>query len=250
MQSIVGIVASKDAARRVATAVHREVPSARVRILTPGTGERELAAIPADESEQPGMGSAIGAVAGGAAGAAAASMLLPPAGAVAIIGIAAGALLGGVGGKFTGEAVEEAGSFGLPRDELLLYATALRDGRCVAIATVETDDEVERARRVMAASNVESIDAAREAWWVGLRDAEALAYGDAAQFTADEAPYREGFEAACRGEDAAAGSDVRRHPAFEAGYRRGRAYVEAEHRRLAVTRPKIVRDESSERPVP
>ena len=251
MQSIVGIVASEDAARRVATAVHREVPPARVRILTPKSADRELAAVPADESEQPGMGSAIGAVAGGAAGAAAASMLVPPAGAVAIIGIAAGALLGGLGGKVTGEAIEEAGSFGLPRDELFVYATALRDGRSVVIATVETDDEAERVRRAMAASNVESIDAARDAWWVGLRDAEAAAYGDAERFARDETSYRQGFEAACRGEDATAvGSDVARQPAFQSGYRRGRAYVEAETRRLAITRPAIVRDQSPERPTP
>ena len=251
MQSIIGIVASEDAARRVATTVHREVPSARVRILKPNMADRELAALPADESEQPGMGSTIGAVAGGAAGAAAASMLLPPAGAVAIIGIAAGALLGGLGGKATGEALKEAGSFGLPRDELLLYANALRDGRSVVIATVESDDEAERVGRAMAASNVESIDAARDAWWIGLRDAEAAAYGDAERFARDETAYRQGFEAACRGADATAvGSDVARQPAFQTGYRRGRAYVEAERRQLAVMRPAAVGDELRERSAP
>src|SRR6185503_1470962 len=142
-------------------------------------------------------------------------------------------------------------SFGLPRDELLLYANALRDGRSVVIATVESDDEAERVGRAMAASNVESIDAARDAWWVGLRDAEAAAYGDAERFARAETSYRQGFEAAWRGEDATAvGSDVARQPAFQSGYRRGRAYVEAETRRLAITRPAIVRDQSPERPTP
>jgi len=243
MQSIVGIVHDTDVARRIATDVHRSVPQARIRILTPESTAEELAAMPTDDSEQPGMGSAIGAVAGGAAGAAAASILVPPAGAVAILGITAGALLGGWGGKATGQAMEEAATFGLPRDELLVYGNALRDGRSVVIATVEDDDAIEPTRRAMAREDVESIDAARDAWWIGLRDAEAADYGTE-RFASVEAAYRRGFEAACRGEDErSVAPDLAGSSAFQAGYARGAAYVEAQVRGIDLTRPPIVDDD-------
>jgi hypothetical protein len=223
MESIVGIVDTEEAARRIAADIVRGEPQARIRILTPGDRPEELAKLPTDDAEQPGMGAAIGAVAGGATGAAAASLLVPPVGAIAIAGIAAAALLGGFGGAATGHAIEEAGAFGLSRDELFVYANALRDGHSVVIAWVDGDEAAARVRRVMEAAHVDSIDAAREAWWIGLRDDEAAAYGE--RFTADEASYRQGFEAACRREDVGTLGEHARHPAFRAGYARGRAYV-------------------------
>jgi len=245
MQSIVGIVHDAAVARQIATDVHQSVPQARIRILTPDATACDLASVPTDDSEQPGMGSAVGAVAGGAAGAAAASMLVPPAGAVAVLGIAAGALLGGWGGKATGKAMEEAATFGLPRDELLVYGKALRDGRSIVIATVEDDDEVERTRGAMARDGVESIDAARDAWWIGLRDAEAADYGGE-RFARDEAPYRQGFEAACRGQDlGSVAPSLARQPAFQAGYTRGRAYAAAQVRGPDLLRPPTDEDDRS-----
>jgi hypothetical protein len=228
METIVGIVDDQDEAGRVASDILRAEPGARIRVLTPSAGSGELADLPTDDAEQPGMGATIGAVAGGATGMAAASLLVPPVGAIAIAGIAAAALLGGLGGMATGHAIEESGSFGLPRDELFLYADALRDGRCVVIAWVDDDAAAKRVRQVMEAADVESIDAAREAWWTGLRDDEALAYGD--RFDSDEAAYRRGFEAACRGQafTSRAGDG---HPAFQAGHARGRAWVDSHARR-------------------
>jgi hypothetical protein len=93
----------------------------------------------------------------------------------------------------------------------------------------------------MAAAGADSVDAARDAWWVGLRDTEAGAYDDTARFETDEPLYREGFEGACRGEDASSfAGDRSGDPAFQAGYARGRAYVEERTREIAVTRPAIV----------
>ncbi len=221
MESIVGIVDNEGAARRVAAEVLRAEPQARVRILTPGDRPEKLTELPTDDAEQPGMGAAIGAVAGGATGAAAAILLVPPVGAIAIASIAAAALLGGVGGAATGHKIEEAGAFGLARDELFVYANALRAGRCVVIAWVDGDAAAARVRQVLETAHIESIDAARETWWIGLRDQEAQAYG--ARFTADEAAYREGFEAACRRDDPT--GNVGRPPAFHAGYARGRAWL-------------------------
>jgi hypothetical protein len=228
MESIVGIVDTEDEARRVGAEVHRTEPRARIRILTPRDRPEELTELPADDAEQPGMGAAIGAVAGGATGAAAATLLVPPVGAIAILGIAAGALLGGLGGAATGNAIEDAGAFGLSSDELFVYADTLRDGRSVVIAWVDDDAAAARVRRVLEKAGVDSIDAAREAWWIGLRDQEAAVYGD--RFAADEAAYRQGFEAACRREDPANAGEFARDPAFRAGYARGRAYVDGRTR--------------------
>ena len=246
MQSAVGVVHTVEDAKRVAREVMRATPSARIRILTPDTTPEALSSVPTDESEQPGMGSALGAVVGGAAGAGAASLLFPPAGAVALVGIAAGMLIGGIGGASAGGSMEESAAFGLPKDELFLYAGALEHGRCVVVAYVEADAELDEVRRAMAAAGAESVDAARDAWWVGLRDTEAGAYADTARFTTYELLYRQGFEGACRGEDASSLAADRSGPqAFQAGYTRGRAYVEERTREIAVTRPAIV-DEGSD----
>lgn len=244
MQSVVGVVQTTEDARRVAAAVVRDVPTARVRVLTPESSEADLAAVPTDESEQPGMGGAIGAVAGGAAGAAVGTLLLPPVGAIAVLGIAAAALLGAVGGGSAGQALEDSAAFGLPKDELFFYADVLRDGRSVVMAYVESDEELARARKSICAAGADTVDAARDAWWVGLRDAEAAEYGDAVRFDTDEPSYRHGFEAACRGE---APPPLVKDDAFRAGYARGRAYVEARHQELQLTRPPIV-DEHRDRP--
>jgi len=244
MQSVVGVVQTTEDARRIAAAVVREVPTARVRVLTPGSSEADLAAVPTDEAEQPGMGGALGAVAGGAAGAAVGSLLVPPVGAIAVLGIAAAALLGAVGGGSAGQAAEDSLAFGLPKDELFVYTDALRDGRSVVIAYADSDDEIERAHQTMSAAGAETVDAARDAWWTGLRDAEAADYGDAAKFDGDEPTYRQGFEAACRGD---APPPIVKDDAFRAGYDRGRAYVEARHAELQLTRPPIV-DEHRDTP--
>jgi hypothetical protein len=241
MQSTVGVVHTVEDAQRVAREVVRAAPAARIRILTPDATAADLARVPTDESEQPGMGSAIGAMAGGAAGAGAASLLFPPAGAVALVAIAAGALIGAFGGGAAGSAMEGSAAFGLPKDELFLYGDALQHGRCVVVAYVETEPELDAARRSMEAAGADSVDAARDAWWVGLRDTEAGAYGDAARFATDESHYRQGFEAACRGEEASSlATDRPGHPAFQAGYTRGRAYVEQRTLQIAVMRPAIV----------
>ena len=244
MQSVVGVVQTTEDARRVAAAIVHDVPTARVRVLTPNTSEADLATVPTDESEQPGMGGAIGAVAGGAAGAAVGSLLVPPVGAVAILGIAAAALLGAVGGGSAGQAFEDSLAFGLPKDELFVYADALRDGRSVVIAYVDRDEDLERARRAIGAAGAETIDAARDAWWVGLRDAEVADYGDVAKFDADEPSYRRGFEAACRGDEPPPATE---DEAFNAGYVRGSAYLVARHQELQLTRPPIV-DEHRDAP--
>jgi hypothetical protein len=214
-----------------------------VNILTPGS---DPASVPADTGEQPGIGSAIGGVAGGAAGAAvgmqlltaASTGLVPGAGPVLAVGAVA-AILAGLGGAATGQAIENALTHGIPKDELHLYADALRRGRTIVIALAGDTEKAERARALLGEAGAESLDAARQAWWVGLRDTEARAYGDTSLFARDEALFRRGFEAALRlhgrqfneaeGQCRRLDPDVYRAQAYRRGYGRGCQYYQRHH---------------------
>ena len=86
---------------------------------------------------------------------------------------------------------------GLSRDELYLYEDALRQGRSIVVAYAEDENAEERVHNVLAQAGAESIDAARESWWLGLRDAEEEHYQtQGGDFQHAEVSYRRGFEAA------------------------------------------------------
>jgi hypothetical protein len=236
MQTVIGVTRTAADARRAAEDVVRAVPAARVRVLA---SEADAEPPPDDDAAGRGSGAALGAAAGGVAGMAAGTMMAPPFGAIVVATMAAGALLGAVGGQAMQDATE------LPDDDRYLYADVLRSGRAVVSVSVEADADADDARRALAAAGAGTPDDTRDDWWRGLRDIEAADYGDAARFEADEPAYRQGFEAACRGaEPPTQAAD----PAFCTGYARGRAYVEARWQELAVTRPRIV-DEPSAPPV-
>jgi hypothetical protein len=212
-------------------------------LLTPGSSTKDFDEVPTEEGEQPGMGSAIGGVVGGAIGLAAgtvvANLVLPGIGTILAVGLGAGALgIGGaVAGAAGGGAIENQLSSGLPKDEVFFYEDALRQGRTVVIGTSTDDEVVEKGRAVIERHGAESIDAARERWWIGVRDAEEEQY-DASRgaFQEHESHYRTGFEAAlhpeCRGKtyENAAPKLRESHPdifgdeAFRRGYERGQAY--------------------------
>src|SRR5207237_2337260 len=115
---------------------------------------------------------------------------------------------------------------GLPHDELYLYEDAVRKGRSVVIAFAHNEELEKNARAAMANAGAESIDAARESWWLALRDAEAAHYqASGKEFDSDEPSYRRGFETALRnrGDDLAklsTSADVT-DEAFCRGYERG-----------------------------
>src|SRR6266404_9831598 len=251
MESIVGIFNSFADARRAAAMLRTlGITEDRITVLSPHTSEAEVQAqIPATDTEQPGMGQAMGGTVGGAlgvaggatAGAAAASLLVPGVGPVLAFGIIGAALLGAGGaaaGAFAGDAMEKAMADGLPHDEVYVYEDALRRGRSVVIAFADDDQIAEQARTALARAGAESVDAAREEWWIGLRDAEREHYlGQGGNFDLDEAKYRLGFEAAmhpeCRGkscDDRAThlkqkyGDDAEASP-FREGYARGQYYL-------------------------
>ncbi|MCM3900224.1 MAG: hypothetical protein ND866_00805 [Pyrinomonadaceae bacterium] len=250
MEAIAGIFDSRaDAERGVYGLRSAGIANDRVVFLTPGTTDEEVeSSVPVTDTEQPGMGKALGGAVGGAIGlagggtlgAAVASLLVPGVGPVIAAGVVGAALLG-VGGAATGAAagaaLERELAEGLSRDELYLYEDALRKGRSIVIAFAEDDDARERIHNVLAQADAESIDAARESWWVGLRDAEEEHYLAAGgDFRSDEVSYRLGFEAALnpkrRGrsyEETASELHqtyrvVAADEAFRRGYRRGQDY--------------------------
>jgi hypothetical protein len=251
MDTVAGVFISRaDAERAIQGLRSAGIAQDRIAFLTPGTTTEGLeATVPTTETEQPGMGTAMGGtvgaamgVAGGASlGAAAASLLVPGVGPVIAGGIIGAALLG-VGGAATGAAVgsalEKELVNGIPHDELYLYEDALRKGRSLVIAFVDDDGSTEAAHNVMAHAGAESIDAAREDWWLGLRDVEEEHYrtlgGD---FSSDELAYRRGFEAAlhpkrrgrsydeCRSELSASARDAGSEDAYRQGFNRGQEYL-------------------------
>ena len=113
---------------------------------------------------------------------------------------------------------------GLPADELFVYKDALKQGRSVIFVQAGDDDEAAKARTVLANAGAESIDAAREEWWIGLRSAEKEHYhARGGNFEDAERDYRRGFEAALR-HSGTAGADRAENEAYRRGYERGTAY--------------------------
>jgi hypothetical protein len=208
MKPVVGVFKSRpDAERGAADLVPLDIPKDRVTVLTPHATAKELAAVPTVAGEEPGMGKAMGAALGGAIGVAGgvglvpmiASFLIPGVGQVLAIGVVGGVLLGAlgaVGGGAAGGAIESNVFEGLPEDEMFIYEDALRKGRSVVVVMAD-NDEADAVRGALENAGAESIDQARDKWWVGLRDVEKEKYETTgAKFEDDERYFRCGFEAA------------------------------------------------------
>lgn len=242
METMVGVFNSQ----AKAVTAYQELRNARfdennLIVLTPRSPEEKIEQVPTEEGEQPGMGKAIGGVVGGAiglaAGAAVGTLLLPGVGTILALGLTAAPLgIGGaVAGAAGGGALENLLTRGLPKDEIFLYEDALRKGRTVIIVLDDDEKRLELARAIMSRSGAESLDAAREQWWTGLRDADDARY-EVPQNPEDEKIYRRGFEAALdpdlRGKSfTEAGDtlqqrfpDVCKHEWFQRGYVRAQAY--------------------------
>lgn len=248
MQAVAGVFRSRDDAQRGYQELRRAgfYPE-DINVLAPGEAVPGEASVPVSETEQPGVGKAIGGVVGAALGMAGGfelgvgvTALVPGVGPVLAAGLAGMALLGiggAAAGAVAGEAAERKSTPGLPADEVFFYEDAVRQGRTVIIVMANGATEGKRAQEILAEAGAESLDAARREWWIGIRDVEsehyhALGYN----FEQDHEIYRRGFEAAlqrpARGRSYAESveelkaqyPDVWEHEAFRAGYTRGQQY--------------------------
>lgn len=244
METVTGIFPSRAEAEEAIRELHLlGIPNDRIALLTPGMNdERVESTVPTSDTEQPGMGKAMGGTVGGAMGiaggatlgVAAASLLVPGVGPVIAGGILGAAVLGlggTVAGMAAGEALEKGLADGLPHDELYLYEDALRQGRSVVIAFLDEGGAKYGAQSALAGAGAESVDDARENWWIGLRDAEAAEYQTSGRnFQTDEASYRRGFEAALKArgdgstDTSASSADEETNEPFRRGYERGQSY--------------------------
>jgi len=229
------------------------LPDDRVTLLSPGSTATDLRSVPVVAAEQPGMAKAIGALVGGAAGLSGGPLivaaLVPGVGPITAIGLLGGAVLAAAGasvGAVAGGKLENAMTDGLPEDELFVYEDALRQGRSVLVTLAGDEAEAARFRELLKAEGAESVDAAREQWWIGLRGAEQEHYSKFGRnLSDDEKFYRLGFESAlhartrCKEYDqvmAEMSAEIeeleRQYPGaevaepFQRGYERGRDYYQ------------------------
>jgi hypothetical protein len=221
MEIVTGVFKSRDDAEKAVSQLRSlGIPDNRIGTVSPGTApERLETGVPVTDTEEPGMGKAMGAAVGGAMGAAGgatlglavASLAIPGIGPVVAFGMVGAALLGLVGaaaGSAVGDTVEEELGEGIPHEDVFVYEDALRHGKSIVIASAEDGDQADRAREVLSNAGAEDVDTLREHWWNELREEERASYqGDWDQ---DEPSYRRGYQAAL-------------HPR-----RRGKAYSEVE----------------------
>jgi hypothetical protein len=224
MQVVTGIFKSENDAETAVTELKNlGIPEKRIGIVRPGNRpERLEAGVPVTDSEDPGMGRAMGAAVGGAMGAAGgataglavASLVVPGIGPLVAFGMVGAALLGIVGagvGSAVGDNVEEGLGEGIPHEDVYLYEDALRHGHAVVIAYVDDGDQSDNAAKAMHDAGAEDLDTMRENWWQELREGERAHYtGADRDFDRDETSYRRGYQAAL-------------HP-----QRRGKAYSDVE----------------------
>ena len=247
MEIVTGVFRSRSEAEEALSQLKSlGVSEDRIGLLTPGMTDRQVErSVRTTDSEESGMGramggavgAALGVASGASLGAAAASLLIPGVGPVLAIGLIGATLLGAVGaatGVAVGESIEEGLGEGLPHEDLYLYEDALRRGRSVVVAFTEDGSQADRARGALARAGAEELDTVRENWWGRLRDDERKKYEtDGRDFDRDEPNYRRGFQAALhpkmRGKafaevEAELKADNDLDDAFRHGYERGLTY--------------------------
>ncbi|MBI1734489.1 MAG: hypothetical protein HYR51_04880 [Candidatus Rokubacteria bacterium] len=235
MRTAVGIFTDRARAERAVSELARlGFGAEHVTLLCPGE-HVETDVLPTTEGEAPGMGKAVGATVGTAVGGAAGlhfgagvlTFLLPGIGPIIASGLIGAAILAAAG-YAVGGAVETSLTDGIPRDEAFVYVDALRRGRTVVAVMADDQARADAARSALAAAGAESLDAAREEWWLGLRSAERERYAAAGgdNFDAAEADYRRGFEAAVR-VGVPLSPDARETDTFRRGFERGLKYRES-----------------------
>jgi hypothetical protein len=208
MESVTGIFTSREAAQHAYEKVREEagIPADKLTLLIPGSADqigKEIQSVPTDATEQPGMGTAMGALVGGGVGITGGAVLMalmPGVGPITALGLLGAAIVGAAGatvGAAAGAKFEKSSFEGLPEDEIFLYEDALRKNYSVVIALADDESSASRIRDLLKQEGAESIDAAREQWWTGLRSSEQSRYENSGRsFNDDEEFFRLGFQAA------------------------------------------------------
>jgi hypothetical protein len=249
MEVVTGVFEARgDAEKAVNQLRNLGIPQDKIGLITPGSRPETVErGVPVTDTEEPGMGRAMGAAVGGAMGAAggatlglaAATLAIPGVGPVIAFGMLGAAVLGIVGaaaGAAVGDTMEEQLGEGVPHEDVYLFEDALRHGRSIVVAYVD-DDQEDRAREVIEQSGAADIETLREQWWAELRDDERSYYHhDGRDFDRDEPTYLQGFQAALHPRRRGKGyADVERDlrtayngteldTGFREGYERGLAY--------------------------
>ena len=249
MEVVTGVFEARDDAERAINQLRSlGIQQDKIGLITPGSRPETVErSVLVTDTEEPGMGRAMGAAVGGAMGAAggatlglaAASLAIPGVGPVIAFGMIGAALLGTLGaaaGAAVGDQLEEQLGEGVPHEDIFLYEDALRHGRSVVVAYVD-DDRADEARDVIKDSGAADIETLREEWWAGLRDDERTYYHrDGRDFDRDEVTYRHGFQAALHPRRRGKGytdvedelrtsySGIALDSGFREGYERGLAY--------------------------
>jgi hypothetical protein len=250
MKAVSGVFGSREDARKAINEIRTlGITDNRIGLVTPGSdGDQLEAGLPVSDTEQPGMGRAMGAAVGGAMGAAGgatlglavATLAVPGIGPVLAFGMVGAALLGVVGaaaGSAVGDTVEEELGEGIPHEDVYLYEDALRHNKSVLVVYAKDDDQADRVQEIFTEFGAEDLDTLRENWWGELREGERAHYHTADRdFDRDEPSYRRGYQAALhtrrRGKAYADVEDDLRtaydeselDTAFREGYERGSAY--------------------------
>ena len=175
MQAVTGVFESREDAQNAVGALRSlGIPEKKIGVLSPGSSTEQLEeGVPVSDTEDPGMGKAMGAAVGGAMGAAggatlglaAASLAIPGIGPVIAFGMVGAALLGVVGaaaGSAVGDTVEEELGEGIPHEDIYLYKNALRHGHSVVIAYAQDEDQSDKASEVMINAGAEDLETLRE----------------------------------------------------------------------------------------
>ena len=174
MEVVTGVFASRaDAEEAVHELRNLGIATEKIGLITPDSRPDGIErGVPVSDTEEPGMGRAMGAAVGGAMGAAGGATLglavatlavpgIGPVLAFGMIGAAVVAAFGAAAGSAVGDSVEEELGEGIPREDVFVYEHALRHGRSIIVAYA-TDDQADRAREIIKSCGAEDVDELRE----------------------------------------------------------------------------------------
>lgn len=175
MEILAGVFSDRDEAIEVVHQIRKlGLSENQIGLLTPDqTQTRPEVVVPVADTEDPGMGKAMGATVGGAVGAAggatlglaAATLMVPGVGPVLAFGLLGAALLGGTGaalGASVGENLEEELGEGIPHEDIYLYQEALRKGQSMVVAYAAEGEQAERVRALLKRGGARDLEEVRQ----------------------------------------------------------------------------------------